>query len=184
MNNGIKKNRIKSYFIDSAKEIIINDGPENITVRNVAEKAGYSYATLYNYYKDIEELLSEVKKSMINDIKNYLNSKNNNTSSKNSLKSFFTDYVSYYVKYPNIFRFFYMYKNNTVSSPEISEDYISLFSEALNSVSLVKAENTELITKTCLYTVHGILLLFFSSEGISEDILHEDLKNFLEYIFD
>jgi hypothetical protein len=36
----LKKQRIKTYFLEAAKEIIMNDGVENISVRKVADIAG------------------------------------------------------------------------------------------------------------------------------------------------
>ena len=51
--NIIQEERIRKYFIDAAKELIRGEGLSVVTARNVAERAGYSYATLYNYFKDI-----------------------------------------------------------------------------------------------------------------------------------
>ncbi len=45
------------YFITATKELIERDGLENLTVRKVAEAAGYNSATLYNYFEDMEELV-------------------------------------------------------------------------------------------------------------------------------
>ena len=63
-----KKQRIRTYFLEAAREIILNDGVESVTVRKVADMAGYSYATIYNYFSDLNQLHWEVKKLMINDI--------------------------------------------------------------------------------------------------------------------
>ena len=54
----ILEQRMKGYFIQAAMEILRGEGIKDLSVRNVAEKAGYSYATLYNYFKDLNELLS------------------------------------------------------------------------------------------------------------------------------
>ena len=46
----LKKQRIKTYFLEAAKEIIINDGVENISVRKVADMAvgdGWVYPTYH-----------------------------------------------------------------------------------------------------------------------------------------
>ena len=64
----IKKDFVKSKFVDAAKSIILRDGVLSVTVRRVAEMTGYSYATIYHYFKDLNELLLETKLSMINDM--------------------------------------------------------------------------------------------------------------------
>ena len=54
-NRQIQEERIKTYFLDSAKNLLRAEGLKGVSVRNVAYRAGYSYATLYNYFKDIEK---------------------------------------------------------------------------------------------------------------------------------
>lgn len=45
------------YFVDAAQKIIENDGIKNVTIRKVADLAGYNSATLYNYFKNLNHLL-------------------------------------------------------------------------------------------------------------------------------
>ena len=54
-NRQIQEERIKTYFLDSAKNLLRAEGLKGVSVRNVAYRAGYSYATLYNYFKDIND---------------------------------------------------------------------------------------------------------------------------------
>ncbi len=56
-NKEVQELRMKNYFIQATKEILKGEGLQAVSVRNVADKAGYSYATLYNYFKDITELI-------------------------------------------------------------------------------------------------------------------------------
>ncbi|MDP4092633.1 MAG: TetR/AcrR family transcriptional regulator, partial [Bacillota bacterium] len=57
MNKELQKSRMKKYFIDAAKEILVNEGVSNVSVRKVGEVTGYSYATIYNYFKNLDHLL-------------------------------------------------------------------------------------------------------------------------------
>ena len=45
------------YFVDATAEIIEEEGLENVTIRKVADKAGYNSATIYNYFSEISHLL-------------------------------------------------------------------------------------------------------------------------------
>ena len=45
------------YFIEAAEELILSNGLKNLTIRSVTERAGYSSATLYNYFDDLDELI-------------------------------------------------------------------------------------------------------------------------------
>ena len=48
----IQEERIRGYFIQATKEILKGEGLSALSVRNIADRAGYSYATLYNYFKE------------------------------------------------------------------------------------------------------------------------------------
>jgi len=47
----IKKRRVMTYFIEAANEIIKEEGINGITIRKVADKAGFNSATIYNYFE-------------------------------------------------------------------------------------------------------------------------------------
>jgi len=53
----IKKRRMWTYFIDATEELIKTDGFQQVTIRKVAEKAGYNSATIYNYFGELSHLL-------------------------------------------------------------------------------------------------------------------------------
>ena len=53
----IKKKRVMMYFIEATQELILNEGIENLSIKKIAEKAGYNTATIYNYFEDLEELI-------------------------------------------------------------------------------------------------------------------------------
>lgn len=55
-NRELKRKRIMSYFISAAIEIIEQDGIGELSIRKVAEKAGYNSATPYHYFSSLEEL--------------------------------------------------------------------------------------------------------------------------------
>ena len=56
-NKELQEKRMKGYFIQATKDILKGEGLKGISVRNIADQAGYSYATLYNYFKDINDLV-------------------------------------------------------------------------------------------------------------------------------
>ncbi len=45
------------YFIDAAAQIIAEEGIEGVTIRKVADLAGYNVATVYNYFSNLEHLI-------------------------------------------------------------------------------------------------------------------------------
>ncbi len=53
----VKQQRIIKYFIAAANEIIEREGIEAVTIRKAAENAGYTSATLYNYFDNLDHLI-------------------------------------------------------------------------------------------------------------------------------
>ncbi len=57
MKKKIQKRRMMGYFIDATNQIIETEGIQAVTIRKVADIAGYNSATLYNYFQDLDHLL-------------------------------------------------------------------------------------------------------------------------------
>lgn len=56
-NKEIKKKRMWQYFVEATAEIVEEEGINKITIRKVADKAGYNSATIYNYFSEISHLI-------------------------------------------------------------------------------------------------------------------------------
>lgn len=52
----IQRRRMMQFFIDATIEIIDSEGIESVTIRKVADRAGYNSATIYNYFKNLDHL--------------------------------------------------------------------------------------------------------------------------------
>lgn len=52
----IQTARMWRYFLDAMSELIEEKGLHNITVREVADRAGYTSSTVYNYFRDLSHL--------------------------------------------------------------------------------------------------------------------------------
>lgn len=80
----IKKKRVMMYFIEATQELILKEGLENLSIKKIAEKAGYNSATIYNYFENLEVLILYAS---INYLKDYLNDLKNNNSRYESNRS-------------------------------------------------------------------------------------------------
>lgn len=74
----IKKRRVMMYFIEATQELILNEGIENLSIKKIADTAGYNTATIYNYFEDLEELILyssiDYLKIYLKDLKSEINS--------------------------------------------------------------------------------------------------------------
>ncbi|MFA9456488.1 TetR/AcrR family transcriptional regulator [Halalkalibacter sp. AB-rgal2] len=53
----IQKERMWRYFVDATVELIEQEGIEKVTIRKIADKAGYTSSTVYNYFKELSHLI-------------------------------------------------------------------------------------------------------------------------------
>lgn len=53
----IQRTRIMRYFIDATVQIMKEEGIEHVTIRKVADIAGYNSATIYNYFQELSHLI-------------------------------------------------------------------------------------------------------------------------------
>lgn len=103
----LQKNRMKSYFIESTKELIIEMGIENITTKKIGDRAGYSYATIYNYFENFNELICICIKEFSEEMRNDLEKKSKNI--ENNIEKIYTITklsIDYAVKNTNIYNLF------------------------------------------------------------------------------
>jgi len=107
----IQDERMRGYFIDSAKNLIKGEGLRSISARHVADHAGYSYATLYNYFKDINDLIFRCVEDFSGEAENFIQSKVKDiTPGKNRIKATAKAYLEYFTEYPGVFELFFLEK--------------------------------------------------------------------------
>ncbi|SFQ15599.1 TetR/AcrR family transcriptional regulator [Salibacterium halotolerans] len=53
----IQRRRMWHYFIDATAALIEEEGMEQVTIRKVAERAGFTSATAYNYFDELSHLI-------------------------------------------------------------------------------------------------------------------------------
>lgn len=53
----IQLSRMWHYFVDATAQIIQEEGVPNVTIRKIADLAGYNSATIYNYFSEVSHLV-------------------------------------------------------------------------------------------------------------------------------
>lgn len=69
--------RMWKYFIEATVEVIEEEGINQVTIRKVADRAGYNSATIYNYFDEISHLVffasMKLLKGYVEDVAVYIN---------------------------------------------------------------------------------------------------------------
>lgn len=174
------------------KDIIHDKGHEAVTVRYLAEVTGYSYTNLYYYFKDVNALLWTLRLDMIEDMITELTSISitKDDPVEEILGAFFS-YTDYFFKHPNVFRFFYFFP---FVQPEGDDSYQKLEHRfqgmwqtsffRLVQEGMIHIDDIEVVAKTIIYSLHGMIMLNFSSNGsTNQEVIKEELIKLINYLF-
>ncbi|MDR2009346.1 MAG: TetR/AcrR family transcriptional regulator [Bacteroidales bacterium] len=191
----IQEERMKTYFIQAAKEMLKAEGIKSINVRSVSYRAGYSYATLYNYFKDLNDLIflcvrdfqDECERSILEKIKNI-------SDGKEKIHAITKSYVEYLIEYPGIFELFFLEKmNNAGNKKEISEliyTFLDRICEKHWNVckekGIINSAQVEIKKKQLYFLIVGMLVFFENRNQPSNyeefiSLLDSQLDNFFEW---
>ena len=123
----LRQRRIMGYFIEAADAIIKEEGIDALTIRKVADKAGYTSATLYNYFDNLNHLLFLASMNHIvaynNEIERRVASCNNSVEIYLTICECFCEYS---FKEPEIYNLLF-YSNQDDKMEEYTQQYYELF---------------------------------------------------------
>lgn len=179
----IQRSRVKTYFIEAAIDIIKEEGLENLTTKKIGDKAGYSYATIYNYFENFNELVCICMSSIAIDCANFIkkNLKGNDIYEKSN--SFIELIVKYNATNINIYYPFlstkvdFSYFNN-----ESSDHFLHPAYDLLLNV-LKEYNNSELIADilTAIFNSALHFYIIHKNPKTIEELEH-NLKTQINYV--
>ena len=171
VKNAIQEERMKSYFIEATKEILKGEGLKSVNVRSVAQKAGYSFATIYNYFRDVKDLVFECVKYFLDECENTIKNETETVpNGKEKIKAITKSYVKYFVQYPGIFELLFIEKPNDLAGKQTTIEMIDKFFDQLyldEWMILVKKGvytlgQIELKNNQLKYGLLGLLLMYLN----------------------
>jgi AcrR family transcriptional regulator len=125
------------YFINAANKIIDEEGIQAVTIRSVSDLAGYTSATLYNYFDNLDHViilatmnyLEPYSKEILRKIKGL-------TDPIEIYQTAYDTFVKHTFKHPDIFALLF-FANPDEKLEEYAAQYFSLFPEKLPGDSAV-----------------------------------------------
>lgn len=127
--NLIQAERMRGYFIDSAKSIIKSEGTRALSVRNVAAAAGYSYATIYQHFANLKEIVLCCLDSFIKEVEDYvLQSFKPNGKTTEEFMAKNKEFAKFFVQYPSLFELIFIERiSDAETNSKIIEKIDGLF---------------------------------------------------------
>jgi len=129
----IKRKRMLLYFIEATQKIIDEEGYEAVTLRRVADLAGYNSATLYSYFEDLEQLILYASLKYLRDYNNEANYiLHSGKSERDKLLDMWQAFCKYSFQNPKPFAYIFSgkHKNNV---EDIAAKYYDLYPEDIGT---------------------------------------------------
>ncbi len=165
-NKELQRQRMMEYFINAAVEIIDNEGVAAVSARKVAELAGYSYATIYNYFRDINHLLWHCVPEYFNRLTSLVRADVlPGPTGARKLRQACRAYTKFFAEHPYSFQFMFM--TDLGDAPPEVADALSqpLFLNSLTTVltqcvaeGTIRVEDIPSLSILIGFTVNGALL--------------------------
>lgn len=127
-NRHEKRKRIMSYFIQATIELMEEEGIENLSVRKVANRAGYNGATLYHYFSNLEELeLFASMKCLDEYVRDISLHKQEYCNFKEWYLEQWREFCKYSFKRPRIYHFIFFSSEGTKNMLEVFRKYYEIY---------------------------------------------------------
>ncbi|GAP44813.1 transcriptional regulator, TetR family [Lentimicrobium saccharophilum] len=168
-NKELQEKRMRGYFIDAAKETLKGEGLKAVNVRTVAERAGYSFATMYNYFKDLNELIFICVKDFMSECEAFADEQSDQqTPGSVRLRVRIRAMIQYFTQYPGIFELFYLERMNDIGARQPTAEMIYLFTdriiqndiEQMISSGEISAQDAEMLKISLRNGVAGMLVFY------------------------
>src|SRR5215831_3404772 len=100
-----QKKFLRQEILDAARELFVNEGYENVSMRRVAEKIEYSPTTIYLYFEDKASLLYAICEETFAGLCKHMESiRNAGDDPVDSLRRGCRAYVDFGLQYPNHYK--------------------------------------------------------------------------------
>jgi AcrR family transcriptional regulator len=164
------KTNLRQEILDAAREMFVNEGYANVSMRKIADKIGYSPTSIYLYFKDKTDLLHQIcEESFAQLTRNISSIQNLSANSLEKLRMGMREYINFGLKHPSHYEIVFILP---IQSP-VEGDYESsqgkiAFETLRRGVAdcvndkLLKNYDVDLISQTLWAGLHGVTSLLIT----------------------
>ena len=159
-----EKDHLKTMILDTATEMFINEGYDNVSIRKIAGRIEYSPATLYLYYKNKDELLYQIQIRAFEKFNEKLNEFSFIKDPLGRLRSIATSYYTFAIENPGLYKLMFLFDDPLNSLDDKSEwipgqefyQFLKKIMSACIEANLIKRMNPDEVTFMFWSFLHGL----------------------------
>ena len=163
-----EKEQLQQQILVAARELFVNEGYENVSMRKIADKIEYSPTTIYLYFKDKADLLDSVCQETLLSLFNTLDElKKDKSDPVETLRKSGQIYVAFGLKYPQDYKLTFVIrpqfqKGLGLQEGSIGEKVFNYLREMVAECiqqQIFRQVDIETTSQVMWSAVHGITLL-------------------------
>ena len=184
---------IKAMAISAGLELIEEKGFSGLSTRKVAAKIGYSVGTLYNVFKNFDDLVFHINAIILKELYFYVEENLNSQQGAEAIKKIGASYIDYSIESSNKFNALFEYQRPPES--EIPDWYLEKINKVLDIPEkyLVRmfggdVETAKKVSRILWGGVHGICSLGRThrlgedNPGVLKAMAYSLIENYLKGI--
>lgn len=170
-NKELQEQRIKGYFLQATKDLLKSEGIKSVNVRSIAERAGYSYTTMYNYFRDINDLIFHCVRDFYQECQDHVKAQvKRKEKGLPTLQAAIKAYAGFFIQYPGIFDLFFL---EEIAASRDKKAIADLIGYSLDSIceeewtwcmsrGVIAPEQIASLRDQIRHSVYGLLLLYLN----------------------
>ena len=163
-----EKEQLRRQILSAARELFVNEGYENVSMRKIADKIEYSPTMIYLYFKNKADLLDSVCKETLLNLLNTLEYLNRDKSNPiETLRKSGKAYVEFGLKYPQDYKLTFVVRPQFQKGLGLQEGSVgarvftylcAMVSECIRQKAFREVD-VEITGQALWSAVHGVTLL-------------------------
>ncbi len=166
------KGILRQEIMDAARELFVAEGYQNVSMRKIADKIGYSATTIYLYFKDKNDLLHQICEQTFARLAHNISSiEQLSDNPLEKLRSGLREYIYFGLKHPSQYEIVFITPLPAQVEKEFEETNGKLAFDTLRKVitecvsaNLLKSNDVELLSQTLWAGIHGVTSLLIKHE--------------------
>lgn len=160
-----QKEELKAKILEAAKELFIEKGFEQTSIRNIAERIEYSPTTIYLYFKDKDDMFYALHQEGFILLNQYFRPLTHVTNPFERLKAISKAYVTFAIENPEFYNLMFILQSPLKAAMKEKGDWpegerafaflVETIQECID-IGYFEGFNAEVMAFTCWSMVHGI----------------------------
>ena len=190
-----KKNEyIKEEIFSVAKEIVSEQGIENLSIRKIAKKIGYSPGNIYQYYQNKDAIVEDIlKEGYIKLIKSINIEPEKNLTIVKLIKFKFENYAKAALEIPEIYREIMINSSRNIlkytgifqkNKKQKGIQQLEMYLDKAVEKKEIKAINTQEVSVILWSSIVGIILRSIIEKVEDEEVVLDTIGSTIDIIFE